>query len=216
MPKLIDYPLNDIYTCVEVARLIYRYKRISKEQCASEYGSSLSGQFQTLLGSAAKYGLISQKKGVLYSTDLIDEIELAYSDAERKLKLKKAVLSCPFFADFFARETVFVPSDYLEKKLIKEYGVEARKASIVAQVTLKNKVALDDAGESVGGPVSAQYPEKTSDLNVSDRYTELSLPSGGVLFQIQGEELSCRFDCSSREDFELAQRLLEKARDLTT
>ena len=210
MPKVIDYPLNDISACIEISRMIFRYKRMSKEQCAEESGSAVSGQFQTLLSSAAKYKLITQKQGVLYSAPLIEEIELAYSDDDRKEAVKKSILSCGFFEHFFASETVFVPMDYLEKKLVKEYGVDSKKASVVAQIILKNKVFIDDAPSTMGVGMSA---DDVLETHVAPSKAVVS--SSGIMFKIQGESLSCSFDCVSEDDFDIAQKLLEKARRLS-
>ena len=100
---------------------------------AEKLQKKLSGAFSALVSAGAKYGLVSQKDGKLSIQPLYREIKLAYTDEERRQKLRQAVLSPPLFqaiATRFAGQ--ILPVEHFEKLLIREFAVPEEMASKVA------------------------------------------------------------------------------------
>jgi hypothetical protein len=96
-------------------------------------GLKVSGAFQAQIGGAVKYGLIASSKGTLSITQLYKDYKLAYTDEDAQSVVQRMFLNVPVFRSVYEK---FVgsklPTDILDKFLIKEFGVEENIASRVA------------------------------------------------------------------------------------
>lgn len=134
MPKQIDYPRASMKNCFVLADAVNDLGgECSAAMAADKLGKQhTSGAYKGLVGSAVKYGLLTNKKGQLAVTQLYRDIRLAYNEAEAQKETQKAFLSPPLFKDIFTRfENIPLPLTHFEKLLIREFDVPDGYASRV-------------------------------------------------------------------------------------
>jgi len=138
MAKQIDYPRASLKNCLELAQAIDDLGgNCSTEMAADKLNKKVSGAFQALVGSAARYGLITSKKGQLEISALFRKHKLAYSMEEAEAALTRAFLTPPLFRNIFNRfEGRELPVSHFEKLLIREFNVPDQISSRVSKYFL--------------------------------------------------------------------------------
>ncbi|MDA1354035.1 MAG: hypothetical protein O3A01_06195 [bacterium] len=144
MPKILPYPLDALRKCLELADAISDVGGVcEKNECAEKMGKSLSGAFQTLIGSTVKYGLIKNTKHTLSTTALYRDIMLATDNAEKEIKKRKAFLNIPVFRqllkEYYNR---VIPIENLTPILTNNYNVDEKRAETVARVFIEGAIYL--------------------------------------------------------------------------
>ena len=208
MPKQIEYPLHSFDECLEIAIDIYNKKEIHKEDLAKAKNCSLSGQFQLLLSSGSKYNLFKQRKGVLSPSREIEEIILAYSEKDKEKTIQNCIEHNTFLESIYKNESNFNDLNYLEKKLIKEYSVDPKKAKTVSKVIQNNAKYLSQSKKSqeknnfkpLLKAEEIAFPEKKQSNSRSEK------------FKFTTSSLNCEFSINCIKDIELAELILQKAK----
>lgn len=134
MPKIIDYPRASLKNCLELAKdLDALGGEAALETLADKANRKISGAFNALVSSSAKYGLLDVAKGRASIAQLYRDYKLAYSVDDEIQALKSAFLNVPVFeriaSQFQGKE---VPIQILDRILIREHGVAADAASRVS------------------------------------------------------------------------------------
>lgn len=140
MPKILDYPKSSFANSMDMASAIDALGgSCEKESCAAQMGLKVTGAFSKRIGAAVKYNLITSTKGRLITTDLYKSIKNAYDDDERQLYKKESFLSPPVYNSLYETfKGKKLPVNILDKYLIREFGVEDKNASLVANIFLKD------------------------------------------------------------------------------
>lgn len=140
MPKILDYPKSSFANSMNMATAIDALGgSCEKESCADQMGLKLTGAFSKRISAAVKYNLITSTKGRLAITDLYKSIKNAYDDDEEQLRKKEAFLTPPVYNSLYETfKGKKLPVNILDKYLIREFGVEDKNASTVANIFLKD------------------------------------------------------------------------------
>ncbi len=135
MPKILNYPSASFDKSLEVAKATFELGgSCNEETCAEKLGKKVSGGFKAITSAAQKFGLIEYSKGEIEVTADYELIEHAYDDEERGQALTKAFLTPEVFQELYNRfQGKKLPISLLEKMLIREYDVDAKKASRVSK-----------------------------------------------------------------------------------
>lgn len=144
MPKILPFPLDALRKCLELADAVNESGGVcEKNECADHMGKSLSGAFQTLIGSTVKYGLIKNTKNTLSTTALYRDIMLSGDNNEKEIKKRKAFLNIPIFRRLL--KTYYnrvIPIENLTPILTSEYDVDDKRAETVARVFIEGAIYL--------------------------------------------------------------------------
>ena len=144
MPKILPYPLDALRKCLELADAVNDAGGVcEKSQCAEKLGKSLSGAFQTLIGSTVKYGLLTNTKHTLSTTAMYTEIMLAHNNNEKEDKKRQAFMNIPVFNRLLKQyQNRVIPIENLTPILIKEHQVDEHRAETVARVFIEGAIYL--------------------------------------------------------------------------
>ena len=149
MPKTIEYPRASLSNAVEVASAVYDLGgKSSIHTCADQMNKSVSGAFKALVSAADKFELINNQRGELTCTELFNQYKHAYSEEEGKSLLQTAFLSSGVFANLYERfRGRVVPTDILDRMLVREFDVPPQIASRISGYFIKGarEVGLLDA-----------------------------------------------------------------------
>src|SRR5262245_30603611 len=100
MPRIVDYPRKSLSQSLELAAAVDALGGSSSEEMAADKlgrKGHNSGAFAALVGAAAKFGLVENRKSVLSTTSRYRDIKLAYDEMQRAEALRAAFLSVPLF-----------------------------------------------------------------------------------------------------------------------
>ncbi len=150
MPKQIDYPRASMKNCMLIGNAVNDLGGACSAEMAAEKLNKQykSGHYSALVGSAVKFGLISNKKGQLSITQLYRDIKLAYDETEAQKENQKAFLTPPLFASIFERfENKPLPLSHFDKLLIREHGVPDNVASRVSKYFIEGAKECGLLGE---------------------------------------------------------------------
>lgn len=149
MPKKVDYPSASLSNSVEIANAVYDLGgQSSIHTCADKMGKSVSGGFKALISAADKFNLINSQRGELTCTELFNQYKHAYSEEEENTLLQKAFLSSGVFSSLYDRfRGRKVPTDILDRMLVREFNVPPQRASRISGYFVKGarEVGLLDA-----------------------------------------------------------------------
>jgi hypothetical protein len=125
VPKKHAFPLSSIERALSVANAVQECGgSCDKERCAQLMGKTLSGAFQTHIGSSVKYGFIENSKNILTTTTLYKGISMSYTESEKRAHLLSSFFSVPLFQSVYDRFLhTPLPKDLLPKILIREFEV---------------------------------------------------------------------------------------------
>jgi len=143
MPKKIDYPHASVAKSLELAKAVYELGgSCSQEMCAEKMGRTVSGGFKATVSAAAKFGLITNNRGQLGTTEMFQNHYLGYSHEEKALILQKAFLRVPLFLEIYDRfKSQKLPVEIFDKLLIREFQVNQQVASRVAKYFIEGAKA---------------------------------------------------------------------------
>ncbi|KJU77848.1 hypothetical protein N619_17105 [Ectopseudomonas oleovorans] len=135
MAIIIEYPQAGLKNSLELARAVDELGgRCTTEMAAEKVGMKMGGGYKTLVGSAAKYGLLTSKGGYLETSAIFKDHKLAYSSEEAEKVLQKCLLQPPVFQRLYERfKGRALPLGHFEKLLIREFGVAEAAGSRVAK-----------------------------------------------------------------------------------
>jgi len=208
-----------------------------KERCAEKLGKSLSGTFQTAISAAVKFALITNKKGILATTELYRNISLAYTPEERNRFLKESFFNVDLFRQLYDSYPVTtLKREILDKILVKEFNVDLRAGQQVARHYLDGlKTAqLDEVIEQTTdrvGIVSIDEirlePHSSQQSNEPQNGTNKEIDADAApteekpsqvkqafpyKMNIEGPEFSLQMTISSQRDFEIVEAVLQKVK----
>ena len=230
MVKKIDFPSASLKKSEALASAVSKLGgSCTIELCAKAMGrkmkqGTISGPFSMLINSAIKFGMILKDlkdRDKLSITDTYRNYELAYSD-EEKLEVKRRMfLNPPMFSEMVKRfEGKQLPTDILDKMLIKEYNVHPNTASQVAKYFVdgvselgimnpdgylhspSNNLEADNTLKTNSATPGLNGTEKTSEKDFSTEYVgRLSYVGRGLNFESKINDL---------DDFTDATEFLKK------
>lgn len=136
MPRKSPFPLHSFGKSFSLTQFVHKLGgSVTREVCAFNLGKSVSGPFQSLIGSTVKYGLITVKKNILTTTDAFQRIHLAYTDDEALEEKRALFLSIELFQDLFEHiDKKHLPVGLLRKIIIKEFHIPEKQALTIASV----------------------------------------------------------------------------------
>lgn len=208
-----------------------------KERCADKLGKSLSGMFQTAISAAVKFGLITNKKGILSTTELFRNISLAYSPSERNRFLKESFFNVDLFRQLYEIYPVTtLKREILDKILVKEFNVDLRAGQQVArnyldglktaqldEVLAKTTdrvgiVSIEDIrlnpqnGQQSDDPQNRTNQEPVVDNTSSQEKASQEKPSMPYKVTMEGPEFSLQMTIASQRDFQIVEAVLQKVK----
>lgn len=135
MAIIIDYPQASLKSALDVAKAVDELGgRCTTEMAAEKLGMKMSGGYRSLVGAAAKYGLVTSKSGALETTAAFRDYKLAYSPEDAGIVLQQCLLKPPVFQKVYERfKGRALPLGHFDKLLIKEFGVAEATGSRVAK-----------------------------------------------------------------------------------
>lgn len=200
MPKIVDYPRGSLSNAVEIASAVYDLGgQSSIHTCADQMGKSVSGAFKALVSAADKFGLINNQRGELTCTELFNKYKHAYSEEEERSLLQKAFLSSGVFVSLYERfRGRKVPTDILDRMLIREFDVPPALASRISGYFVKGarEVGLLDADNQLLNNESVQQDKSTppDDSDTSMQSQDIDkIETEAVISHINTDVYSVRF-----------------------
>jgi len=150
MAKIIDYPRSSLQVCIQLAKAVDSFGgRCSPELAADKLGMKVSGNFNAIIASTSKFGLVDNKKGQLEITSLYRQHKLAYSHEEANTALVQAFLSPTLFQKLYERfKGLELPIGHFEKVLIREFSVPEQLGSRVVKYFLEGAKQCGILGEN--------------------------------------------------------------------
>ena len=140
MAKKIDFPSASLKKSEALAGTVSKLGgSCTIELCAKAMGrkmkqGTISGGFSMVVNSAIKFGMILKNGDKISTTPTYQDYDLAYSDKEKLEVKRKMFLNPPIFSELVKRfEGKQLPTNILDKMLIKEYNVHPNIASRVAK-----------------------------------------------------------------------------------
>lgn len=232
MPKIVDYPRASLKNSLELADAVDSMGGSCTSQMAAERsGKKISGAFSALVGAAVKYGLIESKDSRLSVTPTYRSIKLAYTESERQVQLKKALLNAPLFQSVAERfDGKALPVEHFEKLLIREFGVPDELASRVSMYFLDGLKQAGALGEDnflriSEEPNQAGRPDRESDStsestlvtatengNDQGRSTAQEIFGNEYSVAFRGPGLNSTIVVSDEEDLLIVDAMLRKIR----
>jgi hypothetical protein len=222
MPKIAEYPVASIKKSLELAKAVDELGGSSTiEMCAEKLGKQVSGGFSQIIQSAAKYGFIVRKKGMLNILPCYKDIKLAYNDEERTSLLQKAFLNVPLFqkvCDRFANQKL--PVDILDKLLIKEFGVPERiahrvkthfivGAKEVGLITPDNVVERESQNGAILSD-SANQKNGSERGEIDSRENKVASSPDSYVVKFLGPGLNSTIAINEPEDLDIVKVMLNK------
>jgi hypothetical protein len=198
----------------------------SEEMAASRMGrkGTNSGAFSALVGAAVKYGLLENRKGTLSVTARYKDYKLAYDDGQRVQALRAAFLNVPLFRGIYERFVgKAVPTDILDKLLIREFEVPEVLASRVgeyflegaklAQMLSDGGVLLQESGGAAGQASAApSAAEAKESIEPVPRTPEPVPTTSHYVVRVTGPGISSSIDIFDEEDLVIVDAVLTRIR----
>jgi len=231
VPKVIDYPHASLAKSTELAKAVYDLGgSCGLEMCAEQMGKKVGGGFKAIVSSSSKYGLITNNRGQLETTDLFRDYHLSYTSEEKAQILRTAFLRVPLFKDIYERfKQQQLPVGIFDKLLIREFDVNQQVASRVAKYFVEGAKATGLLkGDNTFAPMDGEEIEDEdllddedggdagSDSTSSTRAdSEVPLPShdhGEFSVRIIGPGMNSTIAILEEEDLDIVEVMLKKVR----
>ena len=206
MPRKLDYPLTTIEKALLSANIAYGLgNTFTKEKFALKLNKKISGHFNTLIASITKFDLLKTKKNQIIITDLMKNIRLSYSEEEKKKYLQESFLKVPLYKKLWQNyETKKIPTEILEKILVKEYDVPSTIATKV-----KNNFLADLKFLNLHTSLGPQnIPSPTPEKNQKNHEP----PNTTYSVHITGPNLNLEMEIKTPDDLKIVEMVLEKIR----
>lgn len=135
MPKNLNYPLASFQKSYALADAVNALGgSCTIENCAQKMQRKVSGGFMVIISSAQKFQLVNFEKGLITISKEYKLIKHSYTNSERMALLRKAFLAPQVFFMLYERfKGRELPTEMLDKILIREFGVEESTAGRIAR-----------------------------------------------------------------------------------
>lgn len=224
--KIASYPLASFAKALELAKTVDSLgDNCAHATCATKMGKKLSGGFKDLIASAVKYGLITNKRGILSLAGEYKDYKFSYTPEEGEKHLIKLFLNPQLFQDIYAKYgSVGLPSsDVLEKALVREFGVPDKFTTRTATYFLNGAkyVGLLDEHNNFTSKVPVNTATTTEHKDVHDASPALDLSkneseSTNYSVQIVGPSIDTKLTLTEESDFLILDAILNKVRSKLT
>ncbi|MVN21990.1 hypothetical protein [Mucilaginibacter arboris] len=232
MPKNLNYPLASFQKAFTLADAVDALGgSCSVENCAQKMQRKVSGGFMVIISSAQKFQLVSFEKGIITTSSEYKLIKHSYTNSERLALLRKAFLVPQVFSILFERfKGRELPTEMLDKILIREFGVEENTAGRVAGYFIEglkaygllngNVVVEEDqevtpnktSSETVNNvePVVLSKPVEKDEKPDSADASFITLKSDRYEIQLSGPGINGKFIIEDEEGLLIAEAILKK------
>lgn len=228
MPKKIDYPRASVARSIQLAEAVYELGgSCGLEMCAEHMGRKVGGGFKDIVSAAVKFGLITNTKGMLGTTQLFQTYHLGYSLEEKAQVLQQAFLRVPLFLEIYERfKSQKLPIEILDKLLIREFQVNQQIASRVAKYFLDGAKATkllngDNTFHLLSGVTDEPEKENAEESPVdSMEYRDTDLDAEPVEIidanefsvRITGPGINSTIAIREEDDLDIVEVMLKKVR----
>jgi len=231
MPKIINYPRTSFQKCLDLADAADSLGgSCDKDTCAEKMGLKVTGSFTAAIADAQKFNLIDYEKGTISVTDQYKLIKHSYSEEERKIHLSNSFLEPEVYDKLYDKFLGRVlPSDMLDKILIREFDVDEKNASRVSNYFidgLEEFNLIDDKGvvNAINNPESkvseAEITDNSSkkDSNISEKFSQQLVKKDDLnnhffTVHINGPGLNSQIRLTDENDFLILEATLNKAKN---
>ncbi|MEX8546998.1 MAG: hypothetical protein V5804_05290 [Mucilaginibacter sp.] len=237
MPKNLNYPLASFQKSYALADAVNALGgSCTVENAAQKMQRKVSGGFMVIISSAQKFKLTNFEKGLITTTEEYKLIKHSYTNSERLDLLRKAFLSPQIFSLLYERfKGKELPTEMLDKILIREFGVEESTAGRIAGyfvdglktygllngstvLSLEHEQSEDPIIQNIfetekteNKAVEEQFvQQKTEALNKDASFTGLNLV--GFEFEIAGPGINTKVTIDDEEDLLIVEAMLKKIR----
>ncbi|MDF1643417.1 MAG: hypothetical protein P1U80_04460 [Pseudomonadales bacterium] len=228
MPKKIDYPRASVAKSIQLAEAVYELGgSCGLEMCAEHMGRKVGGGFKDIVSAAVKFGLITNTRGQLGTTQLFQTYHLGYSPEEKAQVLQQAFLRVPLFLEIYERfKSQKLPIEIFDKLLIREFQVNQQVASRVAKYFIDGAKATKllngdntfhllsvtpEEPESEGTEDSPIDLIDYSDTNLDDEPIEI-IDANEFSVRITGPGINSTIAIREEEDLDIVEVMLKKVR----
>ena len=232
MPKNLNYPLASFQKAYALADAVNALGgTCTIENCAQKMQRKVSGGFMVIISSSQKFKLVNFEKGLITTTEEYKLIKHSYTNSERLDLLRKAFLSPQIFSLLYDRfKGKELPTEMLDKILIREFGVEENTAGRVAGYfvdglktygLLNGSAVLDPANKEVTVTeqsiaefekpvikVEAEKPVEETAPKTDASF--ISLKSVNYELQISGPGIDTKISIDDEEDLLIVEAVLRK------
>lgn len=223
MPRQIDYPRSSLKAALEVAEAVFDLGGVcSYELCAEKLNKSpKGGSYNAQTSSAIKFGFIVRKKGDLTITDLYKSIHLAYTKEERENLLRESFLKIPVYKTLFDKfKYTKLPTDVLDKLLIREFSINTNDAIRVSNYFVKdakmikllneNGEFIYDSSQSNASDKKDQIPEKSfNDVKEKEEENSPIAKSSNYIIKVNGPDMNLEMQILSKDDIVFIETALQ-------
>ena len=232
MPKNLNYPLASFQKAYALADAVNALGgTCTIENCAQKMQRKVSGGFMVIISSSQKFKLVNFEKGSITTSEEYKLIKHSYTNSERLDLLRKAFLSPQIFSLLYDRfKGKELPTEMLDKILIREFGVEENTAGRVAGYfvdglktygLLNGSAVLDPANKEVTVTeqsiaefekpvikVEAEKPVEETAPKTDASF--ISLKSVNYELQISGPGIDTKISIDDEEDLLIVEAVLRK------
>ncbi len=206
MAKIVNYPRKSFETALEIATTVAKLGGKCNEQTLADKLSKKvsSGSFADDVNSSIKHELVTKDKQIIKVTPLYSEIQLAYSDNEKIISLRKAFFAPSTYKEIFERfNRQAIPIDVLDKILIREYDVNPSISKTVANNIIKGGESLgiikDNIVQLEDEPIEAKKTDEKVINNDEDDIIKQDENSGNTVAGIKIKDKKINIDSIQKE-----------------
>lgn len=216
--KIAAYPLATFTKALELAKAVDDLgNNCAHATCAAKMNKKISGGFKDLISSAVKYGLITNKRGILSLTDGYNNYKLSYTSEEADTHKKKLFLTLPLFQEIFTKyKDVGLPTaDILEKALVREFGVPEKFSTRTAHYFTngaKFTGLLNDQNKfriPTDGSTSQQENVKVDSMPQTKNPV---ISSQEYSIEVMGQNTNIKLPLKDESDFLIVDAMLSKVK----
>ncbi len=234
MPKNLNYPLASFQKTYELANAVDALGgSCTVENAAQKMQRKVSGGFMVIISSAQKFSLLSFEKGLITITEEYKLIKHSYTNSERMDLLRKAFLKPQVFTLLYDRfKGRELPTEMLDKILIREFGVEENTAGRVAGYfaeglktygLLNGSNIVEDNQKLISDQTVVELPkdkvvasaEKPSPQKIDKKVVDASFineKSAQYEVQLSGPGIDSKISIEDEDDLLILEAMLRKIR----
>lgn len=234
MPKNLNYPLASFQKAFALADAAAALGgSCSVENCAEKMQRKISGGFMVIISSAQKFELVVFEKGLITVSENYKLIKHSYTNTERINFIRKAFLAPQVFSILFERfNGKELPTDMLDKILIREFGVEEITAGRVVgyfvdglkTCGLLNGTQLVDNNTEESSPAPVIQLEKevvqnqqSKEIVSEQQHTSFSTIKSDLILnqyelQLSGPGINTTLNLEIEEDILILEAIIKKIR----
>lgn len=219
--KIATYPLATFTKALELAKAVDDLgDNCAHTTCAMKMNKKISGGFKDIISSAVKYGLITNKKGILTLTNAYNEYKLSYTPEEANTHKEKLFLNPPLFQEVYDKykKVRLPPSDILEKALVREFGIADKLSSRMAKYFINGAKFIGLLDEQ-NNFTSKAFDGKTDALSQEEGRSasdlqpqKMGLSQQNYSIQIVGPNTDVKLPLAVEADFQVVEAMLLKVR----